>query len=291
MAAITPTAEFYVVTKNLIDPKVDLDRWRLEITGLVEKPAVYDLAQLRRLTATEQEMTLECISNYVGGGLISNAGWKGVLLQSLLQAARVHPSATQVNLRSVDGYTVSATLEEAMDPAALIAYEMNGMRLPDRHGFPLRALMPRNYGEFSAKWLTRIEVARGPEVGYYETQGWRAHFVHTMSRFTSPGNHQVLSAGSNSVRIAGIAYAGGRGISMVEISIDGGVSWRPAGIERPGTRISWTLWSFPWSPPGPGAYDLAVRATDAEGNAQTARDHGTAPAGATGFHRITVRVA
>ena len=289
-AAITPAGEFYVVTKNLIDPRVEVSNWTLEVVGLVDRPASYSLAALRRLTPTEHELTLECISNYIGGGLISNARWKGVPLPSLLQAAGLQPGAGLVNLRSVDGYVVSATLEEAMDPLALIAYEMNGEALPDRHGYPARALMPRNYGEFSAKWITQIEVARGPEVGYYELQGWNAHFVHTMARFSSPRNGHVVTAASGPIRLAGIAFAAGRGISKVEVSTDGASTWAPAVLDIPGTRASWTLWSLSWTPTKPGRYSLAVRAVDGEGNAQTPRNHGTAPAGATGFHRIDVVV-
>ena len=290
-AAITPAGEFYVVTKNLIDPRVDASNWTLEVVGMVDRPATYSLEALRRLTPTEHELTLECISNYIGGGLISNARWKGVSLPSLLQSAGLQPGASRVNLRSVDGYVVSATLEEAMDPLALVAYEMNGAPLPDRHGFPARALMPRNYGEFSAKWLTQIEVARGPEVGYYELQGWNAHFVHTMARFSSPRNGHLVALASGPIRLAGIAFAAGRGISRVEVSADGGSTWTAAVLDSPGTRASWTLWSLPWTPNQPGRYSLAVRAVDGEGNAQTSRDHGTAPAGATGFHRIDVVVA
>jgi DMSO/TMAO reductase YedYZ molybdopterin-dependent catalytic subunit len=290
-APITPVDEFYVVTKNLIDPRVEASNWKLEVVGLVDRPASYSLDALRKLTATEHEMTLECISNYIGGGLISNARWKGVSLPSLLGSSGIQPGASQVNLRSVDGYVISASLEEAMDPLALIAYEMNGAALPDRHGFPARALMPRNYGEFSAKWITQIEVTRGPEVGYYELQGWNAHFVHTMARFSAPRNGHIVARSAGPIRLAGIAFAAGRGISKVEVSTDGGATWRTAALDIPGTRASWTLWSLAWTPSAAGRYSLGVRAVDGEGNPQTARDHGTAPAGATGFHRIDVVVA
>ena len=288
LQAVTPTADFYVVTKNLIDPQVNANAWRLEVSGLVERPAVYSLAELRRLTATEHEVTLECISNSVGAGLISNALWKGVSLPALLSAAGLRPGIRTVNLHGADGYLHTTSLEEAMDPAALVAYEMNGEQLPDRHGYPARVLMPRNYGEVSVKWLTRIELSGTVDEGYYESQGWQARFVHTTSRFSAPRAGAALSGRT---RLEGIAYAAGRGISRVEVSTDGGRTWVPARLDYPGTRATWSLWSLYWTPSGAGDHELVVRATDGDGVLQPEPHHGIAPSGAGGYHRVPVRVA
>jgi len=285
---VTPTADFYVVTKNLIDPKVNAEAWRLEVTGLVERPATYSLQELRSLTATEHEVTLECISNSVGAGLISNALWRGVSLPALLSAAGLKPGIRTVNLHGADGYLHTTSLEEAMDPAALVAYEMNGAQLPDRHGYPARVLMPRNYGEVSVKWLTRIDLSGTVDLGYYESQGWQARFVHTTSRFSSPKPGAALSGRA---RLQGIAYAAGRGIAGVEVSTDAGQSWRPARIDYAGTKATWSLWSFDWTPSGAGNHELVVRATDGDGMLQPEPHHGISPSGAAGYHRITVGVA
>ncbi len=285
---VTPTADFYVVTKNLIDPEVNVAAWRLAVSGLVDRPATYSLEDLRRITPTEHEVTLECISNSVGAGLISNALWKGVSLPALLSAAGLRPGIKTVNLYGADGYLHTTSLDEAMDPAALVAYEMNGEELPDRHGYPARVLMPRNYGEVSVKWLTRIDLSGAVDEGYYESQGWKARFVHTTSRISAPQAGAVLSG---RVRLQGIAYAAGRGISSVEVSTNAGSTWTRAKIDYPGTRATWSLWSLDWAPAGSGDHELVVRATDGDGILQPEAHHGISPSGASGYHHVQVRVA
>ena len=146
------------MTKNLIDPRVDESQWRLEVTGHVEEPRTYTLDDLREMPAVPQIQTLECISNSVGGGLISNAEWTGVRLADLIAAARPREGAVQVYFDAVDGFTNTMSMERAMRPIALIALTMNGAPLQDRHGFPARLLAPGSYGEVSVKWITRIDV-------------------------------------------------------------------------------------------------------------------------------------
>ena len=133
---ITPNDQFYCVTKNVVDPKVDPNLWRLEITGLVQTRQTYRLDRLKSLAAVEQETTLMCISNGLDAGLMSNAKWKGVPMNVLLAAASPIAGATKVRLHGVDNYTDTFPLEKAMDPTTLVVYEMNGETLPDRHGFP-----------------------------------------------------------------------------------------------------------------------------------------------------------
>jgi DMSO/TMAO reductase YedYZ molybdopterin-dependent catalytic subunit len=290
LTPITPNDRFYVVTKNLVDPHVDRSRWRLQVTGLVEQPRTYDFASLVALPSVDQEQTLQCISNGIGAGLISNALWHGVPMLTLLRAARPLADARQVVLHASDGYIHTVPLAKAMEPTTILAYQMNGRPLPDRHGFPVRALVPGTFGEVSVKWIDRIEVGPGGVEGYYERQGWMAQFVPTRSRIDDPRNGQTLRTGAGPVVVRGIAFAGDRGISKVEVSTDGEATWAPARIDYDSSNLAWVLWSFDWTPPNPGRYELTVRATDGDGDPQTAERRGVAPRGATGYHQIAVRV-
>ena len=289
LTPITPVDRFYVVTKNFVDPRVDRDRWRLELGGLVERPRTFTWEDIAALPAVDQETTLECISNGVGAGLISNAVWTGVPLRRLLEAAGPRAGATRVFLHAADGFTHATSLERGLRGTTLLAHRMNGEPLDDRHGFPLRLIVPGAYGELSVKWIDRIAVVDDDREGYYERQGWRAERVHTMSRIDVPGDGQTLRAGGQ-VTLGGVAFAGDRGISRVEVSSDGGRTWRRARIGYAPSRITWAMWSAPWRPPDPGSYELAVRATDGTGALQTSERDDSVPDGASGIHRVEVRI-
>jgi DMSO/TMAO reductase YedYZ molybdopterin-dependent catalytic subunit len=285
---ITPNDRFYIVTKNLIDPTIDRGLWRLQVSGLVDRPHTYDFDSLASLPSSSQIQTLECISNGVGGGLMSNAMWRGVPLATLLSSARPRPEGRFVLMHAADGYVHVLSLGRAMLPSTLVAYEMNGEPLPHRHGYPARVLVPGTYGEVNVKWVDRVEIVHRPIEGYYERQGWRPWFVTTTSRFDRPHNGQSLSLSEQpDVQMNGVAYAGDRGISRVEVSADGS-TWQDEGIDYAPSRLAWTLWSGTWSPPGPGTYTLTVRATDGRGTVQTSTRRGRAPSGATGYHQVRV---
>lgn len=286
--AVTPTDVFYTVTKNIVDPEVDPDRWRLEIDGHVERPTSLSLAELRAMAPVRQVQTLECISNSVGGGLISNAEWVGVPLAELIAAAAPRPGAVQAFLHGADGYTNDVDLALAMRRTTLIAYEMNGAPLDRRHGRPARLLVPGSYGERSVKWITRVEIREDEAEGYYASQGWVASPVSTMSRFFTPKTGARIPAGP--VRLEGAAFSGDRGIRMVEVSVDGGRTWRRARLDYDPSPIVWTLWSLDWRATR-GEHELVVRATDGEGAAQITREQGIAPNGSKGLHRVQVTVA
>jgi DMSO/TMAO reductase YedYZ molybdopterin-dependent catalytic subunit len=288
VAPVTPTDRHYVVTKNFVDPRVDRSLWRLSIAGQVERPRTYDLDELAALPAVEQETTLECISNGVGGGLISNSRWRGVPLAELLAAAGTRAGAAHVYASAVDGFGHGLTLAKALEPTTLVALAMNGEDLPHRHGYPARLLVPGGYGEMSVKWLTRIEVLDEPRKGYYERQGWQAERVHTMSRIDRPLGRRPLRAGRTQA-VNGVAFGGDRGVERVRVSVDGR-SWEEAALDYRGTRLTWALWSYEWTPAQPGDYELVVRAVDGAGEEQTERREGIDPDGATGLHRIAVRV-
>ncbi len=286
---ITPNDRFYVVTKNFVDPRVDRDVWRLRVHGLVEEPRTYTFAELSELPSVEQETTLECISNKVGGGLMSNAVWKGVPLQRLLTSSRPRPGVTRVFLRAADGYTYATSFDRARNESTLVAYGMNGERLPDRHGYPVRLIMPGGYGELNVKWLQEVELVDEAVQGYYEKQGYRAEYVHTTSRIDQPTEDQSIPAGAP-IPVRGVAFAGDRGVARVEVSADGGRTWRRARIDYRGSRLTWVLWSLVWRPERSGTYTLLVRATDGAGKLQTAKVDDVAPDGATGYHRIRAHV-
>src|SRR6266849_4925064 len=163
---ITPNDLFYCVTKNVIDPRVNVDRWHLEVNGLVQNPATYRFEDLKGFPMVEQETTLMCISNGLDAGLMSNAVWKGMTLRDLIDPASPLSDAARVRLHGVDNYTDTIPLEKALEPTTLIAFEMNGGPLPHRHGYPARVVVPGYFGEKHVKWLTRIELTTGEAKGF-----------------------------------------------------------------------------------------------------------------------------
>jgi DMSO/TMAO reductase YedYZ molybdopterin-dependent catalytic subunit len=286
---VTPVPDFYVVTKNLIDPNVNTSLWHLDITGMVAAPYTLDIDQLRALSAQTQQTTLECISNGVGYGLMSNGIWTGPQLRTLIQRAKPAATAQFVELQSVDGYIYTLPLNKALRSDVIVAHSMNAQPLTRRHGAPARAIVPGDYGEASAKWLTRVSLLAQPVQGYYERQGWQAGYIHTTSVIDQPTSTSVLRVAQR-VAIAGVAFAGDRGVSAVEVSTDGGQRWSPARIIYAPSPLAWTLWSAAWTPPRRGPVTLAVRAYDGAGTPQEATPHGFAPAGATGLFRVQVQV-
>jgi DMSO/TMAO reductase YedYZ molybdopterin-dependent catalytic subunit len=289
---ITPNELFYCVTKNVVDPKVNVDLWHLELNGLLQNPATWRFEDLLGFPAQEQQTTLMCISNSLDAGLISNAIWKGVPLRDLLERAAPLSSAARVRFHGVDNYTDTIPVEKAMEPTTLLAYDMNGVRLPHRHGYPLRVIVPGYFGEKNVKWLTRIEVADANAKGFYEAQGWGPDFiVPTRSRIDVPDNWSSFSLGklTGPIEVKGIAYGGDRGVSRVELSFDNGQSWRDAEIYYTGGNLAWSLWKTEWAPAA-GDYALVVRATDGEGDVQEWEEDRGPFSGVAGLHEISVRV-
>jgi DMSO/TMAO reductase YedYZ molybdopterin-dependent catalytic subunit len=186
----------------------------------------------------------------------------------------------------VDGYATSLPLQPLLAARAFLAWEMNGVALPDRHGFPLRAIVPGRYGEQSAKWITRIDVSDQDFKGLYQSQGWSAAQLETSSRIDQPGRLAAYGA----IPVSGVAFAGIRGIRRVEVSTDSGTNWHEATLVPPLSDQSWVLWTWPWRPANPGTYTIVARATDGNGAVQTATQRGTVPNGATGWPSIKVLV-
>jgi DMSO/TMAO reductase YedYZ molybdopterin-dependent catalytic subunit len=285
---ITPNEQFYTVSKNFFDPDVHIRTWTLEISGLVERPLRLTIDDVNGISAFSRPHTFECISNPVGGDLIGNTIWKGVRFRDLFARARPKREAHKVVFRSADGYHTAVPLADLMEPDAFLAYEMNGEVLPRKHGFPLRAVIPGLFGMKNPKWITKLELTDKDHIGYWEGQGWSDEaVVKTMSKFTTPTNGATLPAGQ--VGVGGVAYAGDRGISMVEVSFDDGRAWRRAEVKPAMRKHSWVLWGMFWEAK-PGRYTLKVRARDGVGTLQEAKVSSPLPDGATGYHTIRVTV-
>jgi DMSO/TMAO reductase YedYZ molybdopterin-dependent catalytic subunit len=286
---ITANEKHYTVDTTLVKPRVLIDEWQLDIKGMVRSPFSLTYDQLLELEAVEQLHTLECISNNVGGDLISTALWTGVPLRDLLDRAQVQPGAYDVVFTSVDGYADSVPIAKAMEDRTLVAYLMNGKTVPQDHGYPARMLVPNIYGMKNVKWIRSIEVVNYDFIGYWQGQGWSdIANVNTNARIDLPGRSVRWTGGT--VTVAGIAFAGARGISKVELSSDGGQSWGQATLEDPLGSLTWRRWSYAWTPNGAGPAKVIVRATDGGGNTETPVRRPPYPDGATGYDALDVTV-
>ncbi len=287
---VTDSDHFYVISKNFSDPVIRQDKWRLMVDGMVEHPTTLAYEDVLALPNTIFLRTQECISNEIGGDLISNGQWTGVPLRLVLERAGIKSGAIKVQFSCDDGYTTAIPLAEALEDQTILAYQLNGTPLPERHGFPTRLIFPAHYGMKNPKWITRITVTSNDYLGYWERQGWSdAAVVQTMSRIDTPTRKDHLAVGVPTV-VAGIAYAGARGISKVEVSTNDGESWQQAALQPPLGALTWVFWAYPWTPPRAGEFKVLVRATDGIGTLQPSESTPPIPLGATGYHRVPLTV-
>ena len=288
---ITPVENFYVVSKNFVDPVVDAQGWSLAVGGLVDRPLKLSLTDLRALPGASEYVTMECISNNVGGELMSTGSFTGVSLADLLTMAGARASGTWVAFTAVDGYTESIPVSLVRaSPEIIVAYDLDGAPLPVSHGFPARMVIPGHYGMKGPKWLDSIEVVNQESGGFWEQQGWDHNaIVKTTSRIDAPADGGVVKLGP--VTIAGVAFAGTRGIKKVEVSTDGGTSWSEAPFKAPLSALTWVLWTADWTPAAEGAYRIMARATDGTGALQDPRGAASYPSGASGYHTIHVDIS
>ena len=289
---VTPVGQFYTISINLFDPRIDYRQWKLEIGGHVERPLTLDYQQLiRSPDSVESFVTLTCVSNEVGGPLAGNAIWRGVRVRDLLQEAGVKPGAVDLVMEAYDNYTDSIPIEKAMHPDTLLVYEMNGEPLQPQHGFPARLIVPGIYGMKNVKWIRRLRVVDYDYKGYWARRGWSdTAVIKTWSRIDIPTAAQ-LRAGQTVV-VGGVAFAGDRGIQAVELSVDGGQTWAPVrAVKEPLGPYAWRLWAAPWRPEAAGTAELVVRAIDGLGEVQTDVLAPPLPDGASGWHRrrVTIR--
>jgi DMSO/TMAO reductase YedYZ molybdopterin-dependent catalytic subunit len=290
VAYVTSNNDFYRIDTSLFPPQIDPATWHLRIFGRVRSPITIRWDDLLRRPMVQRYVTLACVSNEVGGDLISNALWLGTPIAALLDEVQPLPDADQVVQRSVDGWTCgtpTAVLRDGRD--ALLAIGMNGQPLPIEHGFPVRMVVPGLYGYVSAcKWIYEIELTRFADFdAYWVPRGWSQQApVKTQSRIDTPRSGARRPAGD--VVVAGVAWAQHRGISRVEVQVDGG-AWAAATLAGTVSADTWRQWWYRW-PATPGQHTLRVRATDVTGQTQTATPASPAPNGATGWHSIQVSI-
>ena len=288
---ITATDDHYVVDINLFAPAVEAEGWTLNVTGLVDSPLELSFADLQdRFEVVEEYSVLVCVSNEVGGNLVGNSAWGGVRLADVLEEAGIDESAVDIVFTGADGYTDSIPVEAAMAPTTLLAVSQNGSPLQQEHGFPCRVRVPSIYGMKNVKWLESIEVVDRDFNGYWAERGWSDEAtIKTQSRIDVPREGDSVSGGEETW-IAGIAWAGDRGVSKVEVSVDGGESWLEAMVKEPVAPNSWQQWAYRWSPEPGGDAEILCRATDGEGKVQIEREAPPHPAGASGWHKIGVSI-
>jgi DMSO/TMAO reductase YedYZ molybdopterin-dependent catalytic subunit len=286
---VVPNDAFYRIDTALLVPSLGTDTWQLRIHGLVERETTLTWDQLISMPQFEQYVTIACVSNEVGGHLVGNAKWTGIRLRDVLEIAGPTSTATQLVGRSIDGWTAGMPMEWVMDPnrEPMIAVQMNGEPLPRSHGYPARLIVPGLYGYVSAtKWLSELELTTWEAYdAYWVPLGWsKTGPILTQSRIDTPRG----SVGAGRMPIAGVAWAPDRGISKVEVGIDG--AWYEAQHSAPISNSTWVQWLYSWDAT-PGQHVVSVRATDGTGSLQEEIPSRPAPDGARGWHTITVNVS
>ena len=295
---ITPTAEFFVRSHFGI-PAVSAARWTVEVRGAVAHPRTFTLEEILKLPAQEQVVTLECSGNPVGYGGVSNARWAGVRLGALLEACGIRPGAVEAVLIGADGgpereagglnvpaYARAVPLEKALDKNTLLVHRMNGEALPAIHGGPLRAVIPGYYAMDSVKWINQIVVGREAFNGFYHAQRYyearqiggqtyrsALHEMRIKSQIARP---TVPPAGQpppvfppGAIQITGAAWTNGDAeIRRVALSFNGGRSWLDARLGEEHAPFAWRLWSFDFTPPQAGTFEVIARAYDTKGREQ-----------------------
>lgn len=282
---LTPVPRHYRIDINAAPPVVAEESWRLKIGGLVERPLAFTLDELRRYEPSHQFITLACISNLVGGDLIGTTRWTGVSLQRLLPEWGLRPNATHLKIRSADGFYEVVPIESIqVDARLMLAYAWDGVPLTAEHGFPLRIYIPDRYGMKQPKWIESIDAIDRWEPGYWVVRGWdkEARMKATSVIDTIAVDMMIGQAGAGMrVPIGGIAHAGVRGISKVEVRVDNG-EWQPAELRAPLSGQTWVIWRYDW-PFQKGKHTFTVRCVDGLGAPQIVEESPPHPSGATGL--------
>ena len=288
----TPLEQHYRIDINARPPRVDGSTWRLSISGLVANPLELTLADLiARYEPVHRFVTLSCISNRIGGDLISTTLWTGARLRDVLADARPLSAANFVLMRSADGFHESLSLDLLeRDDRIMLTYHWDGQPLLEEHGYPLRIYIPDRYGMKQPKWITSLELSANDRAGYWVERGWDevARVNATAVIDTVAGEAAFEHGGQTYVPIGGIAYAGARGISKVEVQMDGG-DWVEAELRGPLSDATWVIWRIDW-PFEEGAHIFRVRCYEGDGTPQIARVADVRPSGATGYHEFMSRV-
>lgn len=280
---LTSNQDFYRVDIDTIPPQVNGKTWQLKLDGQVENPLTLSLGEIKSRPSISQVITLECISNQVGGDLISTALYTGVPLKALLDEAKMKPNAQALRIEAVDGFYETVSMQDMLDERTLLVYEMNQQPLPVEHGYPLRLYIPNHFGMKQPKWITHMQVIDHSGSGYWEDRGWSEQAIPETTSVIDAIDTSQSSSNSSSVPIGGIAYAGARGISKVEVKIDDG-SWEKVELRDPPlSPLTWVQWRYYWQAT-PGKHLVSVRAYDGTGKLQQSEETPPYPDGATGIN-------
>ena len=286
---LTSNDDFYRIDINTRAPVIEEDGWTLRISGLVDRDLELTLDDLKAMPSQTQILTMQCISNQIGGDLTSSSRWTGVRFKDVLAEAGIQSDAAGALINSVDGFFEYVVMDDIMDDRTLLVYAMNGEDLPSEHGFPLRIYIPNRYGMKQPKWIETIELTDAREDGYWVVRGWDAEAIPKTISVVDTVVVDPDEGDNGSAMAGGIAWAGGRGISAVEVQVDEG-DWQAAElIAPPMSPLSWVLWRYAW-PYEVGRHTVRVRAYDGEGELQVLETTSTRPDGATGIHSITVNL-
>ena len=282
----TPLKDHYKVFIELEPTEIDGATWQLPITGLVANPLMLTLDDIRNnYPSRDQYVTLSCISGRVGTTLISTTQWTGASLQDVLADAQVQEGARYLVISSGDGFYETVDLDLiASDERIMLAYDWDGNPIPADHGFPLRIWIPDRFGMKQPKWITSIEVVDEYVEGYWVERGWdEVAQVKTTSVIDTVALDAVIeNGGQRLVPVGGIAFSGARGISKVEVRVDGG-SWELAQLRSPLSETTWAIWRYDW-PFEAGEHTFEVRCAEADGTPQIETAQDSRPSGATGIH-------
>ncbi|MEO8610007.1 MAG: molybdopterin-dependent oxidoreductase [Chloroflexota bacterium] len=286
-AEFTPRDKHYRVDINSLPPVIREDSWTLQVVGLVGKPLSLTLDDIRNnYTPLDQFITLSCISNGVGGDLIGTQRWTGVPLKKIIDSAMPKENASQLHITSADGFDeyIGRALVNT-DERVMLTYDWDGLPLPKAHGYPLRLFIPDRYGMKQPKWIVRIELTDQEDEGYWVRRGWdplaQVRATSVVDSIAKDATYQ--KDGQTFVPVGGIAFAGKRGISKVEVRVDDG-EWQGAELRTSISDLTWTIWRYDW-PFQAGDHIFFVRTMDGRGAKQIETESDTRPSGATGIDR------
>jgi DMSO/TMAO reductase YedYZ molybdopterin-dependent catalytic subunit len=294
---VTPVPEHYRIDIALSPPEIDLATWTLPFMAIATNGDSTQIAEFtmddirNNFEPMHQYITQGCISNRIAGDLISTVRWTGASLQKILEEVDLPANATHLKLTGADGFDETIALDRIFaDPTIMLAYDWDGEPIPVRNGFPLRIHIPNHYGMKQPKWITGIEVLPNDEDGYWVRRGWdKEAIVRSTAVIDTVATNQITTEGDQQlIPIGGIAWAGSRGISKVEISIDDG-DWTETQLRDPLSDRTWVIWRYDWAFTE-GDHTFAVRCYDGSGEMQITEVHPEHPSGATGIHEVSATI-
>jgi DMSO/TMAO reductase YedYZ molybdopterin-dependent catalytic subunit len=298
---ITPVDRFFIRCHTYLPDPANLADWKLTLDGVVNQPLTLTMDDLKKFPRIELVSVLECAGNgrsfyqpHVAGtqwafGSVANGRWIGVRLRDVLAKAGLNDSAKEILLDGADAplgtmpkFQRTITVKKALDPDTLLVYEMNGAPLPHEHGFPLRLMTPGWAGNSWVKWLRHIEVLDHEFDGFWMKTAYRHPPDHVepgtavdpsaMVPVTDLNVKSVIATPGSSVkpgpvRISGTAWSNSSPITRVDVSVDGGATWKQAKLGKEQGQYAWRLWELDWKAQE-GKYTLISRGTNATGQTQ-----------------------